>query len=224
MKRVLDLKAMIATVKLAAGDYLTARYKLPASDDAVTLELVAPLGQGHVEAVAKDTFVFVLNGQFSINDMLLEKDDGCKITAGTAFNWTATPATHLFVMSVLETADTEQGLVSIDPFAQMSPSSPPPVEYLTGPVPKCQSALAWRSCTGQFYGGIWTSTPYSRKKVPYVHDEFMYLLEGNVTFTSVSGEAQTFKAGDAFLICRGASCSWDSQENVKKLYVIFRPS
>lgn len=224
MKRVLDLKAMVAKVNLVAGEYLTARYKLPTTDSAAILELVAPLGQGQVEPLAEDVFVFVLNGQFFVNDALLEKGSGCKITAGTAFDWKAHSETHLFVMSVPETEKIEQGVVFLDPRAQMSLSSPPPVEYLTGPVPTCHSAPAWRSCGGQFYGGIWASTPYSRKKVPYVHDEFMYLLEGSVTFVSDSGEEQTLREGDAFLICRGASCSWDNQENVKKIYVIFRPS
>lgn len=224
MKEALDLKALIATTNLEAGDYLTSRYKLPAADEAATFELVAPLGQGHVDAIVKDTFIFVLNGKFSINETLHQKDEGIKITAGTAFHWVATPDTYLFVMSVLETESAEPGVVSIDPFSQMTSSLPPPVEYLTGPIPTCQSATAWRSCSGQFYGGIWASTPYSRKKIPYVHDEFMYLLEGSVKFTTDSGKLHTFKAGDAFLICRGAICSWDSQENVKKMYVIFRPS
>ncbi|KFL91542.1 protein of unknown function DUF861, cupin 3 [Acetobacter malorum] len=224
MKRVLDLKAMVAKVNLVAGEYLTARYKLPTADSAAILELVAPLGQGQVEPLAEDVFVFVLNGQFFVNNVLLEKGSGCKITAGTAFDWKAHSETHLFVMSVPETEKIEQGVVFLDPLAQMSLSSPPPVDYLTGPVPTCRSAPAWRSCGGQFYGGIWASTPYSRKKVPYMHDEFMYLLEGSVTFVSDSGEEQTLREGDAFLICRGASCSWDNQENVKKIYVIFRPS
>lgn len=224
MKRVLDLKAMVAKVNLVAGEYLTARYKLPTADSTAILELAAPLGQGRVEPLAEDVFVFVLNGQFFVNDVPLEKGSGCKITAGTAIDWKAHSETHLFIMSVPETEETEQGVVFLDPRAQMSLSSPPPVEYLTGSVPTCHSAPAWRSCGGQFYGGIWASTPYSRKKVPYVHDEFMYLLEGSVTFVSASGEEQTFRAGGAFLICRGASCSWDNQENVKKIYVIFRPS
>lgn len=223
MRRVLDLKAIAAEVALTAGDYLTARYRLPANDDAVIFELIAPLGQGDVGGIAYDVFVFVLTGQFFINDILFEKNSGFKITAGTAFKWTAAPDTCLFVISAPETEQVEEGVVTIDLQAQMSPSSPPPLEYLNGPVPVCQSAPAWRSCNGQFYGGIWASTPYSRKKIPYVHDEFVCLLEGCVTFVCDSGEEQTFRAGDAFLICRGESCSWDSQVNVKKVYVIFRP-
>ncbi|KAA8387193.1 DUF861 domain-containing protein [Acetobacter tropicalis] len=223
MRRVLDLKAMAAETALTAGDYLTARYRLPANDAAVIFELVAPLGQGDVGGIAYDVFVFVLTGQFSINDILFEKDCGCKISAGMAFRWTAAPNTCLFVMSAPATEQTEEEVVTINPQAQMSPSLPPPVEYLQGPVPVCQSAPAWRSCEGQFYGGIWASTPYSRKQIPYVHDEFMFLLEGCVTFVCDLGEKQTFRAGDAFLICRGASCSWDSLEDVKKIYVIFRP-
>jgi uncharacterized cupin superfamily protein len=224
MQRALDLKALAATCPLTAGDYITARYALPVTDGAVQLELIAPQGTGHVDAVDKDVFLFVLNGQFSINDTSMFEGQGSKVNAGTAFEWSATPGTRLFAMGVTETEKGEPGVVEIDTAAAMSPSNPPPAEYLIGPTPECQSAPAWRSCKGQFYGGTWSATPYYRKKIPYVHDEFMYLLEGCVSFVNAAGEKQTFKAGDAFLICRGASCSWESLEVVKKIYGIFRPA
>ncbi|MCH4026524.1 MAG: cupin domain-containing protein [Acetobacter fabarum] len=224
MQRALDLKALAATCPLTAGDYKTARYALPVADGAVSLELVAPQGTGHVDAGNEDVFLFVLDGQFSINGTGMTEGQGRKVSAGTAFDWSAIPGTRLFAMGVTEAEKGEPGVVAIDPAAVMSPSNPPPAEYLTGPTPECQSAPAWRSCKGQFYGGTWSATPYYRKKVPYVHDEFMYLLEGCVSFVNEAGEKQTFKAGDAFLICRGASCSWESLEMVKKVYVIFRPT
>ncbi|WP_338333581.1 cupin domain-containing protein [Acetobacter sp. LMG 32666] len=224
MKRALDLKALAATCPVTPGDYLTARYAFPVADGAVALELVAPQGSGHVAATDEDVFVFVLDGQFAINDHIMVVGQGSKVTAGTAFEWSATPGTRVFVMGVKELHPSEPGVVQIDPAAAMSLSSPPPAEYLTGPTPVCQSAPAWRTCDGQFYGGIWSATPYCRKKVPYVHDEFMYLLEGSVSFVNEAGEEQTFRAGDAFLICRGASCSWESRDVVKKVYVIFRPT
>ncbi|MDE7548545.1 cupin domain-containing protein [Acetobacter fabarum] len=223
MQRALDLKRLAATCPLTDGDYKTARYALPVADGAVQLELVAPQGNGHADAVDADVFLFVLSGQFSINDTTMMEGQGSKVNAGTAFDWSATRGTRLFAMEVTETEKSGPGVVALDPTVVMSPSTPPPAEYLIGPTPACQSAPAWRSCNGQFYGGIWSATPYCRKKVPYVHDEFMYLLEGCVSFVNESGEKQTFRAGDAFLICRGASCSWESLEVVKKIYGIFRP-
>ncbi len=50
MQRALDLKALAATCPLTAGDYKTARYALPVADGAVSLDLVAPQGTGHVDA------------------------------------------------------------------------------------------------------------------------------------------------------------------------------
>lgn len=224
MKRALDLKALAASCPVAAGDYATARYALPVADGAVGLELIVPEGSGHVEATDADVFLFVLEGQFSINAQDVPAEQGVLVRAGTAFDWSAPSGTKLFSMYVAETDKNEPAIVRIDTDAAMSPSTPPPAEYLVGPTPACQSAPTWRSCEGQFYGGIWSATPYYRKKVPYVHDEFMYLLEGSVSFVNEAGEKQTFTAGDAFLICRGASCSWESLDVVKKIYVIFRPT
>jgi uncharacterized cupin superfamily protein len=54
--------------------------------------------------------------------------------------------------------------------------------------------------------------------------ELMYLLEGSVTFVDETGRSGTFSKGDIFLIEQKASCTWESRENVAKLYVIYRPA
>ena len=52
----------------------------------------------------------------------------------------------------------------------------------------------------------------------------MYLLEGSVTFVDGTGRAGTFAKGDIFLVEQGATCSWESREQVAKVYVIYRPA
>lgn len=224
IKRVIDLRAAEKSSDLPSGDYATARCKLPAVDNALVLELVAPEGKGHCSATEESVFLFVLCGQFSVNGKTMVAGEGANIAAGMAFDWSAVPGTKLFAMRVTETEAVDPSMVCINPCTRMSPSMPPSTEYLTSPVPTCESAVAWRAKEGQFYGGIWASTPYQRKQIPYMHYEFMYLLDGKVTFVNEAGISQTFKAGDALLVYRGARCSWDSREQVKKIYVIFRPA
>jgi uncharacterized cupin superfamily protein len=58
----------------------------------------------------------------------------------------------------------------------------------------------------------------------YRHYELMYLLDGSVTFIDEAGTEGAFAKGDIFLVEQGASCSWDSQVHVKKVYCIYRPA
>jgi len=54
--------------------------------------------------------------------------------------------------------------------------------------------------------------------------ELIYLSAGSVTFGDGAGAQGTFGKGDIFLVEQGASCSWDSQVHVKKIYAIYRPA
>jgi uncharacterized cupin superfamily protein len=45
-----------------------------------------------------------------------------------------------------------------------------------------------------------------------------------VTFVDETGRAGTFAQGDIFLVEQGATCSWESREQVAKVYVIYRPA
>ena len=56
----------------------------------------------------------------------------------------------------------------------------------------------------------------------YVHYELMYLLQGSVTFVDESGSEGTFRQGDVFIVERDSLCSWDSREDVAKVWVIWR--
>ena len=58
----------------------------------------------------------------------------------------------------------------------------------------------------------------------YRHYELMYLLEGSVTFVDEAGRSGSFSKGDIFLVEQTAQCTWDSREDVAKVYVIYRPA
>ena len=64
--------------------------------------------------------------------------------------------------------------------------------------------------------GRLTDTAFSA----YPVDEFCYILAGQVTITDGDGHAETFVAGDCFVIPRGLRCTWHMPETTRKYYVI----
>lgn len=74
----------------------------------------------------------------------------------------------------------------------------------------------------QFFSGIWESTP-GKWRVDYVEEEFCALVRGKVVLTDESGHAETFEEGDAFIIPAGFRGTWETVEEVRKLYVIYEP-
>lgn len=74
--------------------------------------------------------------------------------------------------------------------------------------------------SGQFFAGIWESTP-GKWTVNYVEEEFCAILAGKVVLTAEDGTAETFVKGDAFIIPRGFIGTWETIEAVKKWYVIY---
>ena len=49
----------------------------------------------------------------------------------------------------------------------------------------------------------------------------MYLLEGSVTLVDGDGRRESFKAGDAVLVPRGTTYTWQQAEPLRKYYAIF---
>ena len=105
--------------------------------------------------------------------------------------------------------------------------NPPAVEegkpetVLSGnPVTKLQNY--YTDPTSQFFSGIWESAP-GKWTVNYSEEEFCAILAGKVVLTAEDGTAETFTKGDAFIIPRGFTGTWETIEAVKKWYVIFEP-
>jgi uncharacterized cupin superfamily protein len=69
--------------------------------------------------------------------------------------------------------------------------------------------------------GVWSSPDFSGKMRKVTNTEFIYILEGTVTFEDKSGREETFKAGDAVLIPRGTEFVWKRTQNEKEYWVIF---
>ena len=75
--------------------------------------------------------------------------------------------------------------------------------------------------TGQFICGIWESTPCIEYIPSYPCDEFCYLLSGEIIVTDTSGRAQSFKAGEGFMVLRGLQCTYEMVGVTRKYSIMF---
>ena len=55
---------------------------------------------------------------------------------------------------------------------------------------------------------------------PFSYDEFVTVLEGRVILTSLSGEKQTYEAGDTFLVPKGLQGTWDMPVKFREMIII----
>ena len=55
---------------------------------------------------------------------------------------------------------------------------------------------------------------------PFPYDEFVLVLEGEVTLTNVDGGKQTYKEGDTFLVPKGWLGTWDMPVKYREMIVI----
>ena len=55
---------------------------------------------------------------------------------------------------------------------------------------------------------------------PFPYDEFVLVLEGEVTLTNVDGGAQTYKQGETFLVPKGWMGTWDMPVKYREMIVI----
>ena len=225
----IDLRAWAATAIVtdaAPQDaFLAARALLPQPAGPVTIGLIAlPQGSGTVAAMPADEFVIVASGTVQIGQVILNEGDALVLCEGAGFGWTAAADSRLLFVRRTGGSLADGAIVPIDTSATLVASGAPLAELLVGPTPSCRNFTDYRSADGEFVCGTWDSTPYHRRAMTYGHYELMYLLEGSVTFVDGAGAKGTFGKGDIFLVEQGASCSWDSQVHVKKIYAIYRPA
>lgn len=55
---------------------------------------------------------------------------------------------------------------------------------------------------------------------PFPYDEFVLVLEGEVTLTNVDGGKQTYKQGETFLVPKGWMGTWDMPVKYREMIVI----
>lgn len=178
-----------------------------------------------------DEFMLLLEGAVEI----VEPDGKVtRIVAGESFilpkglvrQWRQTgDVKKIFV--ILETPDDaaerdRKGLQVIkpDPSVALAPSTGPKPEMLLSGTPEQHGHEVFEDATGKLNVGVWSSTAYHRKPVPFPRHELMCLLEGSVSVTGPSGRTQTFNAGDSFFVPHGAVTDFRTDAYVKKFYAI----
>lgn len=85
--------------------------------------------------------------------------------------------------------------------------------------PHHQSTVFFESEGGDLIAGTWTSTP-GKWRAFSDRDEFCYITSGHVRLIAEDGSAQSFKAGDAFLIPDGFRGYWQVVETTTKHFVV----
>lgn len=223
-------KSLGVAVSAKAGEdrFLASRRVLdwpagPVTAGVITLEA----GSGAVQSLAKDEFIIVHTGQITLSQqdltVTLQPGQSAVLKQGASFTWSAQGPVSLIFTRYNKSQAGDGAIVPIKDDPVMGHSGGPAAELLTTPAPTCRNYTDYTSADGEFMCGTWDSTPYARRPMFYRHFELMYLLEGSVGFVDETGCSATFSKGDIFLVEQGANCSWNSREQVAKVYVIYRP-
>ena len=224
-----DQRLGIAVTPAAGEDrFLSSRRILDWAPGPVTAGVITlDAGQGSVSSLPADEFILVTEGSLTLSQtdamLTLVPGQSAVIQHGAAFSWSAQGPVSLIFTRYNRSQPGKGTIVPIQAAPELKPSGTPSLDLLTTPVPSCRNFTDYTSADGEFMCGTWDSTPYARRPLFYLHYELMYLLEGSVSFVDETGRSGTFSKGDIFLVEQGASCTWDSRENVTKVYVIYRP-
>ena len=103
---------------------------------------------------------------------------------------------------------------------RFSPTGPPGAG-LTGDEKSREHVYYTSAEDGQVQAGVWEAPPSTSGPHKPGYSEFMFLLEGSVTLVDEDGREETFRAGDAVLVPRGAEYTWKQTETLRKYWVIF---
>lgn len=115
--------------------------------------------------------------------------------------------------------------MSVPRIVRIGANPPTPEEGMPSAVlsgdPRTRTLNYYTAPDERFFAGVWESTP-GKWRVSYTENEFVALLAGRVVLTADGGPAETFAAGDAFVIPAGFAGTWETVEPVRKLYAIYQ--
>lgn len=225
-----DKSQGIAMTALAGEDpFLSCRRLLDFPPGSVTAGAITlDSGSGVVRSQPVDEFIIVCEGKLTLTQqertLVLGPDNSAVIQHGAEFSWSAEGPVSVIFMRYHDSQPADCAIVPINESPEWGPSGGPAAELLLTPAPVCRNYTDHRSADGVFICGTWDSTPYHRRAMNYRIYELMYLLEGSVTFVDETGRSGTFSRGDIFIVEQGAQCTWESREQVAKVYAIYRPA
>ena len=94
-------------------------------------------------------------------------------------------------------------------------------EMFDSPLPSQNTHSLYENDEIGLYVGVWDTSEMIEKAGPYICDEFMWILEGEVEIKNCrTGLKQKVKAGEAFVIPKGYHCQWHQTGYLRKFYLI----
>ena len=102
----------------------------------------------------------------------------------------------------------KESLAEIPPF---------PEDERAGPQSNWMTVLH----SGEVTVAVYESTPVLIEiKEPFPYDEYVHVLEGEVTLTDLDGNENTFKAGENFLVPKGFLGTWNMTTHYRERVVV----
>jgi uncharacterized cupin superfamily protein len=107
-----------------------------------------------------------------------------------------------------------------DPQSGLQPWDPVAAESLVSGSPTQRGHTYFSTSNDRLTAGVWDAPAHVERRDAYSVDEFMFLLEGSLGIENEDGSIQTFRAGDGFVIPKGAVLQWQQSEYLRKFWVI----
>jgi uncharacterized cupin superfamily protein len=107
-----------------------------------------------------------------------------------------------------------------DPQTGLQPWEPIAAEDLVSGSPLHNGHTCFSTGSDRLTAGVWDAPAHVERRNAYPVDEFMFLLEGSLDIENEDGTTQTFHAGEACFIPKGAVLQWQQSEYLRKFWVI----
>jgi uncharacterized cupin superfamily protein len=217
------------SIEECVDPFLASRVMVPLASGPITVgTIVLGAGEGHVPQMPATEFVIVHKGAIALqadgSTLKLTEGESAVLTEGVEITWSTVSSATLIFMRREGGEAGPSAMIPIDVGAPLGPSNLRGSELLVGSMPQCRNHTDYSSVDGEFGCGTWDATPFHRGLMFYSHCELMYLVEGSVTFEDEAGRRETFAQGDIFFVAQGARCSWESPENLTKVWATYRPA
>ena len=107
-----------------------------------------------------------------------------------------------------------------DPLTGLQPWDPIGSETLVSGSALQNGHTCFSTSSDRLTAGVWDAPAHVELRAAYPVDEFMLLLEGSLGIENEDGSTQTFHAGEACFIPKGAVLQWQQPEYLRKFWVI----
>lgn len=179
-------------------------------------------------------FMLVLEGSVTIVDAsgheeTIRAGESFVIPKGLQCSWKQSEYIRKFFVifddpSGVEAEDpTTLKVLRPNPIAELPLMEQQDTSRYVGEIPTHHLLSTFDDPGGQMHVGVWDTTDMHTNLFDFNRSELMHLLEGEVLLTEDDGQQHHFRAGDTFMVAKGARFKWDSDGYVRKIYCIFEP-